>query len=45
MMLVRGFLIKQCPNYFKLHSGDLITILSLLKKIMFFGITKLFLKF
>jgi hypothetical protein len=32
MKLVIGFLVKQCPNDFKLHLGALITILSLLKK-------------
>jgi hypothetical protein len=45
MKLVIGFLVKQCPNYFKLHSRSLIIILSLPKKIMIFGITKIFVKF
>jgi hypothetical protein len=32
MKLVIGFLVKQCPNDFKLHSGALVIILSLPKK-------------
>jgi hypothetical protein len=45
MRLIIGFLLKQCPNHFKLHLGALIITLSLLKNFIIFGITKLFLKF
>jgi hypothetical protein len=45
MELFNGFLVKQCPNKFKIYSKSITNILSLPKSFMIFVITKLFLKF